>query len=160
VSTSTPKGSHRRQGSRKLKNPIVALVDTNCDPDEVDFVIPGNDDAIRSCALIVRVMADAVAEGRQMLTEAQMKAEAERKAAEEAAIAEAVAAAEAAAAEAAEAEQASAESAKAVAAPDDPAAAAEAAKKPAAKKAEPQGTPQPPRLPRRRRPSDAADIDA
>ena len=94
--------------ARKLKIPIVALVDTNCDPDEVDYVIPGNDDAIRSCALIVRVIADAVAEGRQMLTEAQMKAEAERKAAEEAAIAEAVAAAEAAPAEAAEAEAAAA----------------------------------------------------
>ena len=68
--------------ARKLKIPIVALVDTNCDPDEVDYVIPGNDDAIRSCGLIVRVIADAVAEGRQLLTEAEMKAEAERKAAE------------------------------------------------------------------------------
>jgi small subunit ribosomal protein S2 len=99
--------------ARKLKIPIVALVDTNCDPDEVDFVIPGNDDAIRSCGLIVRVMADAVAEGRQILTEAQMKAEAERKAAEEAAIAEAVAAAQAAQAEqeAADAAQKAAEEA-------------------------------------------------
>ncbi len=97
--------------ARKLKIPIVALVDTNCDPDEVDFVIPGNDDAIRSCGLIVRVIADAVAEGRQLLTEAEMKAEAERKAAEEAAIAEAVAAAEAAAAEAAAAEAKAAEEA-------------------------------------------------
>jgi small subunit ribosomal protein S2 len=94
--------------ARKLKIPIVALVDTNCDPDEVDYIIPGNDDAIRSCALIVRVMADAVAEGRQLLTEAEMKAEAERKAAEEIAVAEAVAAAEKAAAEAAEAEAAAA----------------------------------------------------
>ena len=73
--------------ARKLKIPIVALVDTNCDPDEVDYIIPGNDDAIRSCSLIVRVMADAVAEGRQLLTEAEMKAEAERKAAEAAAVA-------------------------------------------------------------------------
>ena len=97
--------------ARKLKIPIVALVDTNCDPDEVDYVIPGNDDAIRSCGLIVRVIADAVAEGRQLLTEAEMKAEAERKAAEEAAIAEAVAAAEAAAAEAAAAEAKAAEEA-------------------------------------------------
>ncbi len=71
--------------AHKLKIPIVALVDTNCDPDEVDYIIPGNDDAIRSCALIVRVIADAVAEGRQLLTEAEMKAAAERKAAEEAA---------------------------------------------------------------------------
>ncbi len=68
--------------AHKLKIPIVALVDTNCDPDEVDYVIPGNDDAIRSCKLIVRVIADAVAEGKQLLTEAEMKAEAERKAAE------------------------------------------------------------------------------
>jgi len=75
--------------ARKLKIPIVALVDTNCDPDEVDYVIPGNDDAIRSCALIIRVIADAVAEGKQLLTEAELKAEAERKAAEEKARAEA-----------------------------------------------------------------------
>ena len=90
--------------ARKLKIPIVALVDTNCDPDEVDYIIPGNDDAIRSCGLIVRVMADAVAAGRQLLTEAEMKAETERKAAEAAAVAEAVAAAEKAAAESAEAD--------------------------------------------------------
>jgi len=75
--------------ARKLKIPIVALVDTNCDPDEVDYVIPGNDDAIRSCALIIRVIADAVAEGKQLLTQAELKAEAERKAAEEKARAEA-----------------------------------------------------------------------
>ncbi|MEZ5125718.1 MAG: 30S ribosomal protein S2 [Thermoleophilia bacterium] len=79
--------------ARKLRIPIVGLVDTNCDPDEIDYIIPGNDDAIRSCALIVRVMADAVAEGRQLLTESEIKAASERKAAEEAAIAEAVAAA-------------------------------------------------------------------
>jgi small subunit ribosomal protein S2 len=87
--------------ARKLKIPIIALVDTNCDPDEIDYIIPGNDDAIRSCALIIRVMADAVAEGRQILTEAEMKAAAERKAAEDAAIAEAVKAAEVQAAAAA-----------------------------------------------------------
>ena len=87
--------------ARKLKIPIVALVDTNCDPDEVDYIIPGNDDAIRSCSLIVGVMADAVAEGRQLLTEAEMKAEAERKAAEAAAAAAAEKAAAKAAAEAA-----------------------------------------------------------
>jgi len=87
--------------ARKLKIPIIALVDTNCDPDEIDYIIPGNDDAIRSCALIISVMADAVAEGRQILTETEMKAAAERKAAEEAAIAEAVQAAEAQAAAAA-----------------------------------------------------------
>ena len=119
--------------ARKLKIPIVALVDTNCDPDEVDYIIPGNDDAIRSCGLIVRVMADAVAEGRQLLTEAEMKAEAERKAAEEAAVAEAVAAAEKAAAEAAEAEAQAAAEAAAAAVVE--AAAAEAAAEKAAAEA-------------------------
>ncbi len=49
--------------ARKLNIPIVAVLDTNCDPDEVDFPIPGNDDAIRSAAVLTRVVADAVAEG-------------------------------------------------------------------------------------------------
>ena len=49
--------------ARKLNIPIVAILDTNCDPDEVDFPIPGNDDAIRAVALLTRVVADAVAEG-------------------------------------------------------------------------------------------------
>jgi len=49
--------------ARKLRIPIVGILDTNCDPDEVDFAIPGNDDAIRSVALLTRVVADAVAEG-------------------------------------------------------------------------------------------------
>ena len=49
--------------ARKLRIPIVGILDTNCDPDEVDFPIPGNDDAIRSVALLTRVLADAVAEG-------------------------------------------------------------------------------------------------
>ena len=51
--------------ARKLGIPIVAIVDTNCDPDEVDYVIPGNDDAIRSIRLISAAMASAVMEGRQ-----------------------------------------------------------------------------------------------
>ncbi|MBW8741793.1 MAG: 30S ribosomal protein S2 [Acidobacteria bacterium] len=51
--------------ARRLGLPIVALVDTNCDPDEADYVIPGNDDAIRSCDLIVRVLADGIAAGQQ-----------------------------------------------------------------------------------------------
>jgi small subunit ribosomal protein S2 len=102
--------------ARKLKIPIIGLVDTNCDPDEIDYIIPGNDDAIRSCSLIIRVMADAVAQGRQLLTEAEMKAEAERKAAEEAAVAAAVAAAEQEAAEQAAAAAADAAKAKAEAA--------------------------------------------
>jgi small subunit ribosomal protein S2 len=50
--------------ARKLGLPIIAIVDTNCDPDEVDFIIPGNDDAIRSVSLISRVLADALEEGR------------------------------------------------------------------------------------------------
>ncbi len=51
--------------ARKLHIPIVAIVDTNCDPDEVDYVIPGNDDAIRAIKLISQTMANAVVEGRQ-----------------------------------------------------------------------------------------------
>ena len=51
--------------ARKLRIPIVAIVDTNCDPDEVDYVIPGNDDAIRAIRLISATMANAVQEGRQ-----------------------------------------------------------------------------------------------
>jgi small subunit ribosomal protein S2 len=51
--------------ARRLGVPIVALVDTNCDPDEADFVIPGNDDAIRSCSLIVRAVADGIEAGKQ-----------------------------------------------------------------------------------------------
>jgi small subunit ribosomal protein S2 len=51
--------------ARRLGLPVVALVDTNCDPDEADYVIPGNDDAIRSCSLVTRVIAEAINEGRQ-----------------------------------------------------------------------------------------------
>lgn len=51
--------------ARKLNIPIVGIVDTNCDPDEVDYVIPGNDDAIRSIKLIASAMADAVIEARE-----------------------------------------------------------------------------------------------
>ena len=52
--------------ANKLGIPVVAVVDTNCDPDLIDFVIPGNDDAIRASALMCRVIADSVAEGRYM----------------------------------------------------------------------------------------------
>jgi small subunit ribosomal protein S2 len=65
--------------ARKLHIPVVAIVDTNCDPDEVDYVIPGNDDAIRAIRLISATMANAVIEGRQ-----GQDAEAEAPAAEEA----------------------------------------------------------------------------
>ena len=51
--------------ARKLNIPIVAIVDTNCDPDEIDYVIPGNDDAIRAIKLISGVMANAIQEGKQ-----------------------------------------------------------------------------------------------
>ncbi|MBE3562202.1 MAG: 30S ribosomal protein S2 [Hydrogenibacillus schlegelii] len=53
------------QEARKLGIPIVAIVDTNCDPDEIDYVIPGNDDAIRAVRLITSKIADAILEGRQ-----------------------------------------------------------------------------------------------
>ena len=49
--------------ARKLNIPVVGILDTNCDPDEVDFAVPGNDDAIRSVGLLTRIIADAVAEG-------------------------------------------------------------------------------------------------
>ncbi len=51
--------------AKKLNIPIVAIVDTNCDPDEVDYVIPGNDDAIRAVKLIAGTIANAIIEGRQ-----------------------------------------------------------------------------------------------
>lgn len=50
--------------ARRLAIPIIGIVDTNCDPDEVDYIIPGNDDAIRAVTLITRILADAVIEGR------------------------------------------------------------------------------------------------
>ena len=56
--------------ARKLHIPIVAIVDTNCDPDEIDYVIPGNDDAIRAVKLIAGAMSNAVMEGRQGMGEA------------------------------------------------------------------------------------------
>ena len=52
--------------ARRLGIPIVGLVDTNCDPDEADYVIPGNDDAIRSCSLVTRVVADGIAAGKTL----------------------------------------------------------------------------------------------
>jgi small subunit ribosomal protein S2 len=56
--------------ARRLGLPVIALVDTNCDPDEADFVIPGNDDAIRSCSLIIRAIADGIAAGKAKATPA------------------------------------------------------------------------------------------
>ena len=63
--------------AKKLGIPIVAIVDTNCDPDDVDYVIPGNDDAIRAVKLIAGAMADAVIEGRQGEQEVAQAAEKE-----------------------------------------------------------------------------------
>ncbi|GAB3822373.1 30S ribosomal protein S2 [Tessaracoccus terricola] len=116
--------------ARKLRIPVVGILDTNCDPDEVDYAVPGNDDAIRSVALLTRIIADAVAAGlierssgksgeqaeaepmpdweRELLA----KSEAEAAAAAEAPAAEAPAA-EAPAAEAPAAEETPAEEAKA-----------------------------------------------
>ena len=66
--------------AKKLGIPVVAIVDTNCDPDEIDYVIPGNDDAIRAVKLIAGAMADAIIEARQGqadVTEEVAEAEAE-----------------------------------------------------------------------------------
>ena len=58
--------------ARRLGLPVIALVDTNCDPDEADYVIPGNDDAIRSCSLVIRAVADGIEAGKQKLTAADL----------------------------------------------------------------------------------------
>jgi small subunit ribosomal protein S2 len=75
--------------ARRLGIPVVALVDTNCDPDEADYVIPGNDDAIRSCNLVIRALAEAVNTGRQKVSaqELQQQQQAQAQAAQEAAAA-------------------------------------------------------------------------
>ena len=75
--------------ARRLGLPIIALVDTNCDPDDADFIIPGNDDAIRSCELVTRAIADGIAAGKtgvteQELSRAEPEAATEEPAAEEA----------------------------------------------------------------------------
>jgi small subunit ribosomal protein S2 len=62
--------------ARRLGLPIVALVDTNCDPDEADYIIPGNDDAIRSCSLIIRAIADGIAAGQTKATPADFQQQA------------------------------------------------------------------------------------
>src|SRR5215211_8076369 len=72
--------------ARKLKIPVIGIVDTNCDPDEVDYVIPGNDDALRSIRLFASRIADAVVDGRDR--KQSIDAESAREAAEEAAASE------------------------------------------------------------------------
>jgi small subunit ribosomal protein S2 len=71
--------------ARRLGLPVIALVDTNCDPDEADYVIPGNDDAIRSCSLIVKAVADGIEAGKQKVTAAEVAAPREAAPKEEAA---------------------------------------------------------------------------
>jgi small subunit ribosomal protein S2 len=129
--------------ARRLGLPVIALVDTNCDPDEAQFVIPGNDDAIRSCSVVVRAIADGIEAGKKRVTENELKARSAKNGgtsepAAEAAPAEATPAepaAEAAPAEATPAEPA-AEAAPAEAtpaeAPETPAPAEPAAETPAA----------------------------
>ena len=72
--------------AQRLGMPVISLVDTNCDPEEADYVVPGNDDAIRSCNLIVRVIADGIMAGKNRATVEEMEAKA---AEEESAAAEA-----------------------------------------------------------------------
>jgi small subunit ribosomal protein S2 len=73
--------------ARRLGLPVIALVDTNCDPDDADYVIPGNDDAIRSCSLVVRAIAGAIEEGKQQVRPQEFEQPAEpEQPAEEAAV--------------------------------------------------------------------------
>jgi small subunit ribosomal protein S2 len=60
--------------ARRLGLPVIALVDTNCDPDEAQYVIPGNDDAIRSCSVVVKAIADGIEAGKKRVTENELKA--------------------------------------------------------------------------------------
>ena len=64
--------------AQRLRIPIIGLVDTNCDPDGIDYVIPGNDDAIRSCALITRAVGDVVAQGHSVFRDEEERARLER----------------------------------------------------------------------------------
>jgi small subunit ribosomal protein S2 len=64
--------------AQRLRIPVIGLVDTNCDPDGIDYVIPGNDDAMRSCALIAKAIGDVVAQGHAVFRAEEEKARAER----------------------------------------------------------------------------------
>jgi small subunit ribosomal protein S2 len=82
--------------AKRLNLPVIALVDTNCDPDEADYVIPGNDDAIRSCHLVIKALADGIEAGKRKVTSAELQnAKNERAEAEAAAAAEVAEAVEA-----------------------------------------------------------------
>jgi small subunit ribosomal protein S2 len=143
--------------AQRLRIPIIGLVDTNCDPDGIDFVIPGNDDAIRSCALITQAIGQVVSEGHSVFraeeerarkeAEERARAEAEaraRREAEEQAVREAQ---EQAAREAEQAAREAAERAAAEAAPPAPEATAAAAPEPAAAPAAEQPAPDTPAAP-------------
>jgi small subunit ribosomal protein S2 len=58
--------------AQRLGLPVIALVDTNCDPDEATYVVPGNDDASRSCSLVVRAVADGIAAAKTRVTEEEL----------------------------------------------------------------------------------------
>ena len=116
--------------ARRLGLPVIALVDTNCDPDEAQFVIPGNDDAIRSCSVVVRAIADGIEAGKKRVTENELKARSAKNGGTSEPAAEA-APAEAASAEAEPAAEAAPAEAAPAAAPETPAPAEPAAETPA-----------------------------
>jgi small subunit ribosomal protein S2 len=124
--------------AQRLRIPIMGLVDTNCDPDGIDFVIPGNDDAIRSCALITQAIGQVVSEGHAVFRAEEERA---RQEAEEKARLEAEARARREAEEQAAAEKAAAEAAEKAAAEKAAAAAEAAAQAPPAPAAAPAPTP-------------------
>ena len=150
--------------AQRLRIPIIGLVDTNCDPDGIDFVVPGNDDAIRSCAIITKAIASVVQEGNQVFRaeEERARQEAEEKArreAEERARREAEEQARRDAAEAARREaeaQARHEAEQATAAAQQQAAATQASQPPAAAQQSPPAQAAPPAQPRPAAPAQAA----
>ena len=85
----TKKEANAVKEAKKLGIPVIAIVDTNCDPDDADYIIPGNDDAIRAIKLISSVLADAVIEGRQGAESADVEADADETAEAEKTAAEA-----------------------------------------------------------------------
>jgi small subunit ribosomal protein S2 len=152
--------------AQRLRIPIIGLVDTNCDPDGIDFVIPGNDDAIRSCAVVAGTLAEVIGEGNRIFREEEERArkEAEEKArieAEARAAREAEEQAKREAEEAAkrEAEEQARREAEAAAQAQAAAAAAASAPQPPAEPAPPQppaepAPPQPPAPPAERPPAE------
>jgi small subunit ribosomal protein S2 len=134
--------------AQRLRIPIIGLVDTNCDPDGIDYVIPGNDDAIRSCAAITRAIGDVVAQGHSIFRaeEEAARLERERQEAEEAARREAEEQARR------EAEEAAAREAAEQAARE---ATEQAAREAPAEETEAPSAPQAPSAPDARRASDA-----